>query len=326
MPKIEQPEIFTDGWQYTELPRLKESEQEVDYQHMAAMGSCFARNLNRWLNFNGCTDRQMPWDILYNPFSIQKEIERLYSPVEWEANILYEVSSDGEKRLRDPWRTWHVFTSSDKLKAANEQFDQQARSFLSDSNSFLITLGISEVWSPADNPEIVLNQVPIGSIRLGEKRWTSRFTSVSEVYKSLETTVNLIRENVSPDGLIIFTLSPVPLKYTASGLSVREANNICKATLLIAVRELARNRSDVNYFPSYEMVQALSEQPNSTVWQVDGRHVNAQVVDTIANKLIEVYGKPAGERNEEKFWVPRVDEKGKIIGKLYIDGTEEVNQ
>ena len=55
---------------------------------MAAMGSCDARNFDRWLSFNGYTSREMPWDILYNPFSIQKEIERLYSPVEWECGPL----------------------------------------------------------------------------------------------------------------------------------------------------------------------------------------------------------------------------------------------
>lgn len=326
MPGKKRPEIFTDGWQYGKLPRLKESEQKVDYPHMAAMGSCFARNLIRWLNFKGYINRQMPWGILYNPFSIQKEIERLYFPVEWESNILHEVSSGEEERFRDPWRTWHVFETREELKTANNQFDEHAKAFLADSNGMLITLGLSEVWSLADNPEIVLNQVPIGSIRLGERRWTSRFASVSETYRSLETIVSLIRQNVTSGGPIIFTLSPIPLKYTASGLSIREANNISKATLLVALRELTANRADVDYFPSYEIVQALSEQPNNTVWQVDGRHVSAQVVETIANKFLDKYGKPAGERNEEKFWVPRVNEEGKIIGKLYVDGTEEINQ
>lgn len=319
----ERPEIFTDGWQYGEIPKLKEIGKEVDYVHMAAMGSCFARNLNRWLNFHGYTNGEMPWDILYNPFSIQKEIERLYSPVEWEQSTLHEVSGDGQERFRDPWRTWHFAHTESELKDRNDQFDMRTKDFLAKSNSFLITLGLSEVWSPADDPSVVLNQVPVGAIRLGEKEWVSRFASVAEVYNSLETTVNLIRENVTETGPVIFTLSPVPLKYTASGLNIREANNLSKSTLLVALQQLVSSRSDIDYFPSYEIVQALTEQSEKSVWQVDGRHVSAEVVDTVSTKFTEIYGRPEGKSNMEKFWVPRVDENGKVVGRLYVDGVEE---
>jgi len=319
-------EIFTDKWQYRELPKTKERSDKLDYSHMAAIGSCFARNLYRWLNFRGYANREAPWGILYNPFSIQKEIERLYSPVEWEQNILMEVSNDGEERVRDPWRTWHVFSTTEELKEANQKFDRLTRGFLENSNGFLITLGLSEVWSRADRPEVVFNQVPIGSIRRRQRSLTSRFSSVLEAYEALEKTVNLIREHITQSRHIIFTLSPVPLKYTASGIDIREANNLSKATLLVALKELIANRSDVDYFPSYEIVQALAEQPNNTVWQVDGRHVSAQVVEVVATKFIETYGKPEGKDNVEKFWVPRVDEAGRIVGKLYVDGTYVIDQ
>src|SRR5258708_2505387 len=107
MAQVPQPEIFNDSWQAGTLPEIGER-QPVDYSNLAAMGSCFARNLNRWLNFHGYTEREMPWYILYNPFSIQKELERLYEPEAAEQasqNALHEVSSTGDLRYRDPWRT-----------------------------------------------------------------------------------------------------------------------------------------------------------------------------------------------------------------------------
>src|SRR6266571_1679040 len=240
MAEIGQPDIFTDKWQYGAVPEVGE-QRAVDYAHMAAMGSCFARNLNRWLNFHGYTDRHMPWDILYNPFAIQKELERLYDPAiaeQAEQNMLHEVSSTGEERYRDPWRTWSVAPPKEALAHVNQDFDARVSKFLEDSNGFLITLGLVEVWSPSDNPGLILNHVPVGSIRRGETKWAPRFASTAEVYQSLEATVDAIRRNVTPDGPVIFTLSPVPLKFTASKLGIREANNRSKATLAVALGEL----------------------------------------------------------------------------------------
>ena len=320
-----QLQVFTDKWQYGTVPEVDER-QEVDYAHLAAMGSCFARNLNRWLNFHEYTDRQMPWDTLYNPFSIQKELERLYQPSTTEQaaqNALHEVSGSGQERYRDPWRTWHAFPSREELTQANQEFDIRVSGFLKNSNGFLITLGLVEVWTPADDPDLVLNQVPIGSIRRGDRQWESRFASVGEVYDSLNKTVDTIRENVTEDGPVIFTLSPVPLKFTASTLDIREANNRSKATLAVALGELTTSRSDVEYFPSYEMVQAFAEQPDSKVWQADGRHVSAHTIDLVAQSFLATHGQPANTGNDAKFWVPRVDGNGQIIGKLYVDQTQE---
>lgn len=290
------------------------------------MGSCFARNLNRWLNFYEYTDRQMPWDILYNPFSIQKEIERFYEPdvaAQAEEQVIHEASSDGQDRYCDPWRTWHASPTREGVADQNRTFDVRVAEFLKNSNGFLMTMGLVEVWSPADDPNVVLNQVPIGSLRRDDRQWSSRFASIGEVYESLNKTVDTIREYVTKDGPVIFTLSPVPLKYTASTLSIREANNRSKSTLAVALGELVTSRSDVEYYPSYEMIQALAEQPDSKVWQADGRHVSAQAIDLIARTFLASHGEPPAAGNNDKFWVPRVNGNGQIVGKLYVDHTQE---
>lgn len=81
----------------------------------------------------------------------------------------------------------------------------------------------------------------------------------------------------------------------------------------------------VHYYPSYEMVQALVEHAHP-VLQKDGRHVTASVIDFISRKFIDAYGKGIQEKDIlSKFWVPLVDENGKIIGKLYTDGITEVD-
>ncbi len=313
----EQPEIFTDRWGWAELPKIPDSGIKLNPIKISAMGSCFARNFNRWLIHHRYTDREQPWDILYNPFSIHKELERLYSPVPLESHVLKEISVSGEGRFRDPWRTWLVAKTKEELQSLNSKFDQKAKSHLQNTSAFIITLGLSEVWCPAANPEIVLNQVPTGSIRINKGAWVERFATTIEVQHALIQSVNVVRTHISDKCPIIFTLSPIPLKFTASQLSIREANNLSKATLLVALRQLLQERSDVGYFPSYEIAQALTERSGGNAWQADKRHVTAEVVDTICQTFALVYGleKPRDVRN--RFWVPKVDGEGKIIGKLY---------
>lgn len=311
-------DVFFDQWQYGTIPKL--DNKYFDCSSIATLGSCFARNFSRWLKFYGYTSREMPWDIFYNPFSIQKEFERLYCSVRWEDFILFELNSDGEKIFRDPWRTWLAFSSINELKEANSKFDQLSKSFLEKSSGMVITLGLSEVWSKIGYPQIIFNKVPLESIRMGEDIFLPRFASVSEIYSSLEKIVFLIRNHISKNNSIIFTLSPIPLKFTSLNKGVRESNNISKASLLIALNELMSIRSDVGYFPSYEIVQSLTENKNFSVWQEDGRHVTAQVVDIVANNFVESYKCIRYENkdtNSGDFWIPLVDSCGKNIGKLY---------
>lgn len=316
-------EIFTDSWKFAELPSINNGKSDIDYAHMVTIGSCFARNLNRWLRFTGHLHKEMPWGILYNPFSIQKEFERLFNNCDWEQHTLTEVANNHKLRYRDPWRSWHLADKKNDLKCLNEKFDVIAKTIVKDARDFLFTLGLTEIWSPANDRSIILNQVPIGSIRLGNKQWCSRFASVEDVYFSLEKTVNTIRKNITKTGHIIFTLSPVPLKYTASDLSIREANNLSKSTLLVAIRELVDNRSDVDYYPSYELVQALSEKQNHRVWQADGRHITAEGIDLVCTSFTKLYGGTYKPVSTKMFWVPRVDEEGYIVGKLYVNGAAE---
>ncbi|HSX04900.1 MAG TPA: GSCFA domain-containing protein [Candidatus Saccharimonadales bacterium] len=320
----EHPQIFNDGWEYGKLPEIDER-RNIDYATMAAVGSCFARNLNRWLGFHGLTDREMPWGILYNPFSIQGEIARTYNNEVAELardNVLREVGSDGLVRYRDPWRTWITADNKRDLNDTNTAFDAHVRNFLSNTRSFLITLGLAEVWSPEDK-SITLNHVPVGSIRAGDRAWRPRFANVTEVRSSLEATIDSIRTHITGTGPIVFTLSPVPLKFTASGLNIREANNRSKATLAVALGEVAASQSNTEYFPSYEMVQALAE-TDTPVWQADGRHVTAAVVDRVSRTFVRAHGRPTISTydNQDTFWVPRVDANGKIVGRLYTDGSE----
>lgn len=315
-------DIFHEKWSYAKLPTIIPPQKKIDCSNLISIGSCFARNLTRWLSHYGYIKQQLPWDILYNPFSISAEIIRLFETVNWEKNIICEIDKGTKaKKYRDPWRTWYLAHSKSDLIEFNEKFDIIAKNAISKASGFLFTFGLSEVWSPCSDPEIVLNQAPIKSIISGDSSWSSRFASVAEVFQVISKLVKTIRKYFGLNFPIIFTLSPVPLKYTSLEVSIREANNISKSTILVALHDICRGDKNVFYYPSYETIQAFVEK-KFTVWQKDGRHITADAIDIITQRFIanyDIHGKPKIKISD--FWVPFVNEKGEVSGRLYVDGS-----
>lgn len=103
MKKVKDKESLIEKWEYAAIPAVKFTQQKIDCRGLISAGSCFSRNLNRWLMHSGLTELQMPWGILYNPFSITMEIIRLFDKVDWQNGIIYETDKVGKIiRYKDP--------------------------------------------------------------------------------------------------------------------------------------------------------------------------------------------------------------------------------
>jgi|SRR5665213_1678564 len=77
-----------------------------------------------------------------------------------------------------------------------------------------------------------------------------------EIRDGLEETIELIR-SVNPAIRFVLTVSPVPLIATASGQHVLVATVQSKSTLRAVAGDLAADRSEIDYFPSYEIVSSF---------------------------------------------------------------------
>ncbi|MFA6523971.1 MAG: GSCFA domain-containing protein [Candidatus Paceibacterota bacterium] len=286
------------------------------------MGSCFSRNFSRWLLHNNISCLNQPWDILYNSFSINSEFKRLLGNLDWKQGI---VTEHRNKKIIycDPWRSCIKEASIQLLTEKNLEFDQIAKESLFSCNSILITLGLSEVWFDKYNESIILNQVPLRALMEGEDKWCNKFASYDETIFSLSEIIDLTRKYIRDDMIFFLTLSPVPLKYTASGLDIRVANNLSKSLLHAAIQKVCEIYKNVIYFPSYEIVQSFVER-NFKIWQEDGRHVTAEVVHRICKIFAENYFPNQMVSTRNDFWVPFVNKNGSIIGKLYLDGSSEI--
>ena len=117
-------------------------------------------------------------------------------------------------------------------------------------------------------------------------RYEFHLTSFIENWDSLETLHALLTRYGHPDLRIVITVSPVPLLSTFSKMDVVVANTYGKSLLRTVAQEWAAAHHNVDYFPSYEIVQNSNRE---AVWEADLRHVTGTAVQHIMDLFVREY-------------------------------------
>jgi GSCFA family len=145
----------------------------------------------------------------------------------------------------------------------------------------IVTLGLAEVWrdvqadvfvncTPMDvaytlNPDA---SSPLSNPQPG--RYEFHLTSFAENWANLEAIYSVLSQYGHPDVHIVVTVSPVALMNTFSSMDIVVANTWAKSLLRAVAQEWAAAHANVDYFPSYEIVQ---NSDRAAVWETDLRHV-----------------------------------------------------
>ena len=247
----------------------------ITHEHaILAFGSCFAQEVKKRLRHSGyrvlgrVANEQVPVVRqaagINNTFAIRQQLEWAFEgkspnePLWWDQN-----RRQVEARESDRTRTREIFEQTDV---------------------FIITLGLSEVWHNKQTGEVFWRAIP--RHHYDPEVHGFKVSTVTENLENLRVTQRLIRTH-NPDAHIIFTLSPVPLVATFRPVSCVTANSVSKAILRVAVDELLRTTEDdhLHYWPSYEIVKDFFREP----YQEDNRHVKREVVDTIMDRFDRYY-------------------------------------
>lgn len=226
---------------------------------ITAFGSCFAYHVEDFLRAKGYTtsigkygkqEETNYWsdsllikcgEGFVNTYSTRYQLEWLWEGSEPDVKI------------------WHK--SEGRLQQYIDDNRDAGRQMLDETEVFIITLGLSEVWYRKDTGRVMWTGVPASEF--DPDKYGFRVTSVAENLSNLVRVVTLIRKHRG-DVPIIFTLSPVPLNATYRPVSCISANAVSKAVLRVAVDELMRARTDdkeLFYFPSYELVTSYLQDP-----------------------------------------------------------------
>lgn len=256
----------------------------TDKKKIFSIGGCFSINFSKWLRAHGVNVDAPVWGYHYSPLIISDEIC---------------ASASGLSRVLPFWKlpdgkcvskTRHPFISENEADFHCQMglVSGYIRSAIAKSDAFLITYALSDVTEEFCDPDgwISLNRLPPNGAICGNLR--SRLLSPQEVSVFFKRTVDSIR-SVSPNAIIVVSVSPVPLKKSYSKLSLLEANEISKRNLIDGITRCVSEIGDPNveYFDAYDVFFSLPK--SIELWQADGRHPSAAAVSNVCRAFVDRY-------------------------------------
>lgn len=281
--------------------RLKRSDK------FFAIGSCFARNIERELAAQGVTclteGTNIPADFYtgsrdaraaMNKFNIPSmidEIERTFNADHREPGRYIEV---GENEYFDPATSGVKLLALEQHAIVRESIRQTTQR-MAEADVVIITLGLVEAWFDRESG-LYLNTSPHPRAMQREakrvkaerdKGRPNRFVHMRPNFAFLRNKMHQLIRSIgtyAPNAKVVISVSPVPLQATMTADDVVMSSSLSKS-LLRVVAEDARDSFDfVDYFPSYEMVM---NSPRALTWEDDQIHVKAALVAQITQLFTE---------------------------------------
>ncbi len=278
-------------------PKFKFRREDKFY----AIGSCFARGLEQSLVGRRITVESAAPEFAklkalakgssglgfinkYNTFSILNELRWALDPA-----AVFPVQSIAEVS-EGIWSDPHT---NPTLKLAGLEETLERRSLMQrvtkriiQCRAVIITLGLVEVWRDLQ-ADVHINCTPIPSLfKTQPDRYEFHLSSFAQNWANLEAIHALLSRWAHPGLHVVITVSPVPLMATFSPMDVVVANTYAKSLLRAVAQEWAQAHDNVDYFPSYEIVQ---NSDRAAVWERDLRHVKGAGVQHIMELFMESY-------------------------------------
>jgi hypothetical protein len=249
---------------------IPKSNNPTDYNaKIVSLGSCFAENMAKKLDYFKFKNTCNPFGIIFNPVSIEKII-----------NKAIELFTENDLFFLN--ERWHCFdvhsdlSNSNKLELLNNLniLIQLTKIQLQEASHIIITYGTSWVYRNIATNEIVANchKVP-------QKEFSKEILSVATIENSIQKTLDLIQK-INPNVNFIFTVSPV--RHLKDGFV---ENQLSKAHLISALHSSSFQLPTSSYFPSYEIM--MDELRDYRFYAEDMIHPNQIAIDYIWERFSE---------------------------------------
>lgn len=207
------------------------------------LGSCFADNIGGKLaegHFECCIN---PFGTLYNPLSVAEALRQIMDRRTYSESDSEVFCNDGI------WHSWmhhsrfSAGSAADLVGKVNAAISA-AHESLSHCSLLVVTLGSAYVYRLREDGRVVAN-----CHKMNEKNFDRSRISTDEIEENWLPLLDDLHA-VNPQLKVMFTVSPI--RHKRDGL---HANQLSKATLLLAVDRLCERRKDMClYFPAYEIM------------------------------------------------------------------------
>ncbi len=253
------------------------------------LGSCFVENIGQLLIDYKFPVSINPLGIVYNPVSLARQFKFIADPTSLQHEGL--VFHNGLWHSLD----FHGNLSHPDQKKMIDNIDrtaQKTHQFLVKANFLIFTLGTAFAYVYNKTGEIVANchKIPQSSFR-------KQLLSVTQIAEELNAAIACMR-NTNPNLKIIATVSPI--RHIKDGIV---ENQRSKATLLLAIHELADQLPDLYYFPSYEIM--MDDLRDYRFYQEDLVHPTGQGIQYIWHRFRQACIEPEA--------IPIMDKVKKIL-------------
>jgi len=279
------------------VPKFKLCEEDKFY----AIGSCFARGIESALTAQNVIVESAAPEFAklqpanrepsglgflnkYNTYSILNELRWALDPdaVFPRDSIVQLTKTTWDDPHTNPTLAFVDFEQTLERRALMQAVTKRVK----DCRAVIVTLGLAEVWRDI-KADVFINRTPIPSlIKTEPDRYEFHLSSFADNWANLEMIHSLLTTYGHPDVHIIVTVSPVPLMNTFSTMDIVVANSWAKSLLRAVSQEWAAVHSNVDYFPSYEIVQ---NSDRAETWEDDLRHVRGESVQHIMELFLRKY-------------------------------------
>lgn len=254
---------------------IKASKNPISHtDKLQLFGSCFVENVGARMTDAKFDVDINPFGTLYNPLSISKAINTLIDERTFTKEDLF--LSEGtyksflhHSRLSSP-------SEEDTLRNINQSAKKGAER-IKEADKIIITFGSAYVYRLKESGEIVAN-----CHKLPEKEFDRQILSSEEITDEWSRTIERLLK-INPNVRLIFTVSPI--RHWRDGA---HANQVSKATLLIAMDEIMRSYGKITeYFPSYEIM--MDELRDYRFYAEDMIHPSSLAIDYIWERFSETF-------------------------------------
>lgn len=278
--------------------------------NVSTFGSCFAQHIGNALKSRGYNwfITEMPPTGMsennsklfgYNYFSARTgniyTASLLRQWVEWSLGKISVPSEAWQKdgRFYDPFRPAIEplgFKSEEEMKTLRTHSINFFRDCITKSDYFIFTLGLTESWFNQKGYEYPMCPGTVAGTFDDDSHFF-RNQDYGFILENLSVAIGLMQEANSKLRFIL-TVSPVPLTATMSGNHVLVATMESKSILRAVAGQLANRHSNVDYFPSYEIIN--SPVFRGVFFEPNQRNVNPHGVDFVMNIFFNSMSKKTG--------------------------------
>lgn len=240
---------------------------------LLTIGSCFSDSMGNKLNENKFKVQVNPFGVIYNPISIHRLLDQGITRTYPEKNSYIEHD---KTFFNFHFHSRFSSTSEADLTMRIREAIDANHDFIKKTNVLIITYGTAFVFERTDTKEIVAN-----CHKVHASKFDKRLLEVDEILSSFEGLHETIRKHLSVKKVVL-TVSPV--RHIKDTL---EQNGLSKAVLRLACQKLTHLFTDVDYFPSYEIM--MDDLRDYRFYKNDMIHPTEAAEDYIWEKFSDAY-------------------------------------